>query len=417
MDVGLPSDGALLADRYRILSVLGQGADATVYHAEDTRLGVTRALKVHLGASEPALAARAEEEARVLSRFDHPAIVRVFDAFVDDGRLVLVLEHAPGGTLAERVRALGPLPPDEAVRVVSRVLEALEVCHAAGVVHRDVKPANVLLGEGGVVRLADFGLARVPDARRTETGAALGTWAYMAPEQRRDAARVDARADLYAAGATLYAALTGREPFDVGNPELSEPLLASLPAPLAEVVRKATRARPEDRYASAHQMREALLGPPASSARRRWPLFAAAAASLAVALAMLQPADEDAPPPVAAPIAAPAPPVPEPAAELAAAPPPASPAPRRASRPAAAEVAVAAPTPAAPVPITLNSVPWSEVWVDGRPLGRTAWKGELAPGAHEVAFVRDGARHETTLEVTEPATVCWDLATDSRCPS
>ncbi len=252
------------AGRYQLLGLLGSGGMASVHRAYDSRLDVERAIKVLAPrlAGNPAQRERFVNEARTMAKLHHPNVVTVHDVDVDDGRAYLVMEILPGGSLVDRVTAGGPLAPRLAVDVVAGLLEGLEVAHDAGVVHRDIKPHNVLLDAKGVPKLTDFGIARVTTADRsmTRTGAVMGTLAYMAPEQRLSSKDVDARADIYAVGCTLYALISGREPFDLHATELHDQTFAGIEPLLADVIKRATRARPDDRFGTAAQMREALVG-------------------------------------------------------------------------------------------------------------------------------------------------------------
>jgi hypothetical protein len=243
--------------RYVLERLIGAGGMAAVWTAWDTRLDVRRAVKVlheHLGV-DPAARRRFETEARVIAALDHPNVVRVHDFGEDGGRLYIVMDLAKGGCVQSLVQT-GPLPPRPACEVVAQVLDALEAAHAQGVIHRDVKPGNILLSEDGRALLADFGVARMRSAHTllTSEGAHLGTWAFMAPEVRSNAGSAEVRSDIYAAGATLYALVTGRNPPDPFMPFEGDDPLRSLPEAIAVVVRRATARRPEDRYTTAAEM-------------------------------------------------------------------------------------------------------------------------------------------------------------------
>jgi serine/threonine protein kinase len=203
---------------YRVLAELGRGGTGVVLKAHDEALGRSVALKVlRPELATPAARSRLLREARCAARFRHDHVVTVH-AVVDppDGLPYLVLEYLAGPTLAERVRSRQPLPPREAAALAAQVADALAAAHAAGLLHRDVKPGNVLLDAAtGRAKLVDFGLARVAEQASglTREGHLAGTPAYMSPEQVRRPEAVDARADIYGLGATLYELLTGEPPF------------------------------------------------------------------------------------------------------------------------------------------------------------------------------------------------------------
>jgi serine/threonine protein kinase len=208
---------------YEVLECLGQGGMGEVFLARDARLGRDVALKlVKLGpTADPARLARFEREARLLAQLSHPSIAALLDLEGRDGAMMLVLEHVPGETLAERL-ARGPMSVDDALATCDQVAAALAAAHEAGVVHRDVKPGNVRIRPDGVVKLLDFGLAKAlgPDdsdegtddetlsADRTSMDAVLGTPGDMSPEQARGKP-ADRRADAWAFGCLLYECLAG----------------------------------------------------------------------------------------------------------------------------------------------------------------------------------------------------------------
>ena len=259
----MPEEHPPLAQgRYRLLGPLGQGGMASVFWAFDQMLEVERAVKVLDGrlTSRSVMKERFLTEARTMARLKHKNIVSVQDVGVEDGRPFIVMELLPGGSLADRLER-GPLPPQMALGVISGLLAALEAAHAAGVVHRDIKPGNVLLDADGTPKVADFGIARVSDTNRglTRTGVAMGTPAFMAPEQRDSAHDVDHRADLYAVAGTLYKALSGREPYDLYNITLADELFRGIPDVVGDIIRKGARYAAADRYPDAAAMRRAVL--------------------------------------------------------------------------------------------------------------------------------------------------------------
>ena len=260
-----PLIGSLLDGRYRIDARAARGGMATVYRALDLRLERVVAVKV----MHPALADDAEfvarfiREARSAARLSHPCVVSVFDQGADSGHVFLVMEYVEGETLRDRLRARGALPVEEAVPIAEAVLSALDAAHRAGLVHRDVKPENVLLADDGRVLVADFGLARAVEASTltATTGLLLGTVAYIAPEQLASSA-ASTRTDVYAAGIVLLEMLTGATPY-AGETALSivykhahddiPPPSASVPVPaeLDDLVVRATRRDPDERPADA----------------------------------------------------------------------------------------------------------------------------------------------------------------------
>ena len=210
----------LLAERYEILRRVGAGGMGEVYLARDLPLGRPVALKIlkdHLLESEAALW-RFREEARAAARLSHPNVVRVFDAGTDGAEAYIAMEYVAGGTLKERISREEPLEPREAARIARGVALALCEAHQKGIVHRDVKPQNVLLTERGEPKLADFGIARAAEATPlTQTSMILGSAHYLSPEQAVGEPATP-KSDLYSLGVTLYEMLTGRLPFDAENP-------------------------------------------------------------------------------------------------------------------------------------------------------------------------------------------------------
>jgi serine/threonine protein kinase/beta-lactam-binding protein with PASTA domain len=225
-----PDTRRLLAGRYQIGSLLGRGGMADVHLGTDNRLGRTVAIKLLKSslAGDPAFRTRFRQEAQSAARMAHPTIVRVFDAgeeMVRDAHGVetpqpfIVMEYVDGKLLKDII-AMGPLEPAEAVHIVDGILTALEYSHRAGVVHRDIKPGNIMITRTGQVKVMDFGIARaISDSSATvaQTTAILGTAAYFSPEQARGET-VDARTDLYSTGVVLFEMLAGRQPFRGDTP-------------------------------------------------------------------------------------------------------------------------------------------------------------------------------------------------------
>ena len=267
MDTTLSSlhAGQLLDGRYRVGSWIARGGMATVYLGTDTKLDRTVALKVAHAelAGDPEFARRFTGEARSVARLSSPNVVGVYDQGSDGDLLYLVMEYVPGRTLRELLRERGRLGPREALDIISAVLTGLAAAHQAGIVHRDVKPENVLLGDGNTVKVADFGLARAASrASHTRTGMIIGTAAYLAPEQVSRSVS-DARTDVYAAGVMLYEMLTGAQPHTgdtplaVAHKHVSDPVPApssvvpGLPPSLDALVALATSRDPDLRPADA----------------------------------------------------------------------------------------------------------------------------------------------------------------------
>jgi beta-lactam-binding protein with PASTA domain len=239
-----PDTTRVLAGRYQIGSLIGRGGMADVHLGTDIRLGRTVAIKLLKPslATDPAFRTRFRQEAQAASRMAHPTIVRVFDAgeeIVRDAhgnetpQPFIVMEYVDGKLLKDII-AMGPLEPAEAVHIVDGILTALEYSHRAGVVHRDIKPGNIMITRTGQVKVMDFGIARaISDSSATvaQTTAILGTALYFSPEQARGET-VDARTDLYSSGVVLFEMLTGRAPFRGDTPVAIAYQHVSEPAPV-----------------------------------------------------------------------------------------------------------------------------------------------------------------------------------------
>ncbi|HVR62176.1 MAG TPA: protein kinase [Polyangia bacterium] len=290
-------DVGLLRRRFRIVRLLGGGATARVYQAEDTLLGRLVAVKLlAVGAggtgAEHHAYLRFAREAEAAGRLRHPNIVALHDC--DEAQGLFVLELMPGGTLADRLMASGPLAPAAVRRLALDLLSALAAAHDRGIVHRDVKPANVFFDAAGNAKLSDFGAAHLSDFGQTQTGGLIGSLATMSPEQISGSS-IGFAADIYALGVTLFEALTGRPPFlgpDIVAQHLSEPpprpslLRPELAAAFDDVLARALAKAPEQRFPSAEAMAEAI---------RQWPTEAIGAAVAAIS-PPAQPAAPVAPP-------------------------------------------------------------------------------------------------------------------------
>jgi tRNA A-37 threonylcarbamoyl transferase component Bud32 len=214
-------DRDILGDRYQLLRVLGAGGMARVYLARDGVLGRHVALKVlrERYADDEGFVERFRREAMNAASLNHPSVVQIYDhGRSEDGTYFMAMEYVPGGTLKERIAESGSLDPLEADDIASRVADALAEAHRSGIVHRDIKPQNVLLTASGEAKVADFGIARAASASTiTETNLLLGTAAYMSPEQVAGE-RVGPPSDLYSLGAVLYEMLTGGLPHEADDP-------------------------------------------------------------------------------------------------------------------------------------------------------------------------------------------------------
>lgn len=248
--------------RYLLADVIGEGGMATVYRGFDTRLGVWRAVKVlsPLYRTKKKLVGRFDSEARTMALLEHKNIVRVYDVGHVDGVAFIVMECIEGGALVDWIDTHGPMPTELALSVTIEVARAIEYAHSKGVIHRDIKPHNVLVHRDGRCRVTDFGIARLADDQLsvTKTGAVMGTWGYMAPEQRTDAKGVDERADVYALGATLYSLVTNSIPVDLFAADRDASLMKDVSGDLVGLIMKATQYRREERFDSVSSLRLAL---------------------------------------------------------------------------------------------------------------------------------------------------------------
>ncbi|HEX5115190.1 MAG TPA: protein kinase [Pseudonocardiaceae bacterium] len=253
--------GRLIADRYRLTEHIGSGAMGVVWQAHDERLHRTVALKQLL--LSPGLSSaeaheareRAMREGRIAARLQHPNAVAVYDVVEDAGQPVLIMEYVPSQSLSAVLDSRGPLPPHEVARIGAQVATALTVAHQAGIVHRDIKPGNVLLADDGIVKITDFGISRATgDVTVTATGMLAGTPAYLAPEVAKGE-NPGPPSDVFSLASTVYAAVEGHPPFGTGENTLA--LLHAVAAcrtmpprkagPLTALLMAMLRANPNDR--------------------------------------------------------------------------------------------------------------------------------------------------------------------------
>ncbi|MCO8124970.1 serine/threonine protein kinase [Stieleria sp. TO1_6] len=304
---------------YKIVRMLGRGAMGAVYQAKQISLDRDVALKTIRGrlADNPASLARFTREAYAAAQLSHHNVVQIYDFGEDEGQRFFSMEWVRGGSLSDLVREKGSIDPKLAATYALQAARGLQFAHRSGMVHRDVKPSNLLLSDDGVVKVADLGLVKVPEqgdpdasdqpiphsglqsgTQVTMQGTAVGTPAYMAPEQSADASTVDHRADIYSLGCSLFFMLAGRSPYEGSvvsevidqHAHSALPDLAAInprvPAPLAKIVNRAMAKRPSDRYASLAEMIDQLqsfLGvtsltgfSPSSDQADRWETLAAA---------------------------------------------------------------------------------------------------------------------------------------------
>ena len=280
-DVFQPDE--VVGGRYRVLRKLGGGGMADVYLCEDLTLGRRVAIKVLLARylDDPNFVERFRREAKAAAGLNQTNLVSIYDWGEVDGTYYIAMEYVEGETLKDLIRRRGQLSGNEAVAVGLQLLAAVEAAHRSGIVHRDIKPQNVMLDREGTAKVMDFGIARAGDSGMTEVGSILGTAQYLAPEQAKGQ-QVDERSDLYSVGVVLYEMLTGTVPFKGDTavtvalkhvnempPEPSQ-LVPGMPYALNKIVLKAMAKDPDDRYQSAAEfardLRAAKAGGPVAAA-------------------------------------------------------------------------------------------------------------------------------------------------------
>src|ERR1700751_2732606 len=259
--------------RYRIIRNLGAGGMADVYLAEDQELGRRVAIKIlnDRHAADDSFIERFRREAKNAAGLSHPNIVSIYDRGEAEGTYYIAMEYLDGRSLKELIVGRGPAPVNVALEYTRQMLAALRFAHRHGIVHRDIKPHNVLVDGEGRVKVTDFGIARAGTSQMTETGSIVGAAQYLSPEQARGG-EVDPRSDLYSLGVVLYELLTGNTPFDGETPvEIAMKRVSSTPKPpsklrpdipreLDMVVLRALAKNPDDRYQSADEMEGDLEG-------------------------------------------------------------------------------------------------------------------------------------------------------------
>src|SRR5262245_47849370 len=281
--------GRAFSNRYDIQREIAQGGMAEVYLAHDGRLDRPVALKALFPeyAREPSFVERFRREAQAAANLNHPNIVSIYDWGQESGTYFIVMEYVEGRSLRDLIRSQGPLEPNQAAEITGEIASALAFAHRSGVVHRDVKPGNVLLTRAGNVKVTDFGIARAGASDGlTQTGSVMGTATYFSPEQAQGLA-VDGRSDVYSLGVVLYEMVTGVVPFTGDSPVAvayrhvrEEPMPPSqrnpdVPADLEQIILTALAKDPDQRYQTADDLRADLL-----RFRRGRPLAAAPVTAL-----------------------------------------------------------------------------------------------------------------------------------------
>jgi serine/threonine-protein kinase len=309
----------VIVGRYELGDRLGLGGMSTVHLAFDRRLEREVAVKLlaeHL-AEDPAFVARFKREALAAARLVHPNIVQVFDFGLDESsdRHYIVMEYIRGQSCAEILRDRGQIPVEEALAIIGHACRGLDYAHRNGVVHRDVKPGNLLRSDDGLVKLADFGIAKAlsDESAITQVGSVLGTAAYLAPEQAHGE-EATARSDLYSLGVVTYQLVSGKLPYEAGSltelalmqqreaPPLLNEIVDGIPPQFAASVDRALNLDPADRYESAEKMRAALVdgargvGPEPTDATSVVPRGEDATSATRVAPARPRTAEHDVPP-------------------------------------------------------------------------------------------------------------------------
>src|SRR4030081_1976143 len=258
--------GTIIDGRYKVVSRLGSGGMADVFLAEDQQLGRKVALKLlhRRFAEDPGFVERFRREAQAAAGLQHPNVVSVYDRGTYDGTYYIAMEYLAGRTLKQLIRDEAPLDPVRAIDITSQILHAARFAHRRGVIHRDLKPHNVLLDDEGRARVTDFGIARAGASDMTLTGSIMGTAQYLSPEQAQGHS-VGARSDLYSVGVVLYELLTGVVPFEgetavaiafkqvSAEPRPPSELNPALPASLDGVGRGRLARETAQRYADAEE--------------------------------------------------------------------------------------------------------------------------------------------------------------------
>ncbi len=268
MDVFTKNIGEIFDHRYKILRTIGVGGMAIVYEAIDIATGKHVAIKTLKDSisDDPQALRRFINESKAVAMLNHPNIVKILDVSVKTEHKFIVMEYIEGITLREYMNRKGPLGWREALAFITQILLALDHAHLKGVIHRDIKPQNILVMDGGVIKVADFGIAKIPDAQTvTMIDHAVGTIYYISPEQAKGK-KIDSRSDLYSLGIMLYEMVTGKLPFLAENaygimmkhisdaPTPPTALCPNLPLGIEQIINMAIEKNPDNRYQSASQI-------------------------------------------------------------------------------------------------------------------------------------------------------------------
>lgn len=247
--------------RYVISGVLGKGGNARVYQAWDTTLRAWRAIKVLSPQflDDETVRSRFALEAATMARLDHPHLVKVYDISDDPYTPHIVMELCEGGAVIDWMKVHGAVPPQMAIKVIGQIAQAVHAAHEENIIHRDIKPQNILIDQYGMAKLTDFGIARDQDSGLTMAGATIGTYAFMAPEQRHDSTSVDIRTDIYSLGATLFTLVRVKTTTELFVAEPDDPLFDGLPEALVQFILRTCSYRPKDRYQTVDAFIDGLL--------------------------------------------------------------------------------------------------------------------------------------------------------------
>lgn len=255
-----PNPPTLRGGRYVIAGVLGKGGHAQVYQAWDTNLRAWRAIKVLSPQflDDDEVRTRFAQEAATMARLDHRNLVKVYDISDEGSTPHIVMELCEAGAVIDWMKKFGAVPPRTALQVIRQIALGVQSAHEDGIIHRDIKPQNVLIDQYGIAKLTDFGIARQEDSHLTRVGATMGTYAFMAPEQRHDSTQVDERADIYGLGATLFTLARVKTTTELFIAEPDDPIFGDLPEALIAFVLKACAYRPRERFQTIDAFVEAI---------------------------------------------------------------------------------------------------------------------------------------------------------------